>query len=208
MHHKLCQHLLTKYTRKATFGLFLHALLQHAPLKYEVVTMLAICQYRKPGVNLSAGKTKAELQPLANYVGNVVPNLVFHVQAKQLTGQLSCLLKNGETRMKQVGAALLHFPGTTVSEIFISGCSSSWQAHLELVNHYVPAVWRKWKKGPWAVHITLCSDNGVGQRREDMMSCCGDNLHTLITFQGQESRMQVTRMALWTKSRCALSVFY
>jgi len=34
------------------------------------------------------------------------------------------------------------------------------------------------------------------------------NLDTLITFQGQESRMQATRMALWTKSRWALSVFY
>ena len=46
------------------------------------------------------------------------------------------------------------------------------------------------------------------QRREDMTSCRSDNLDALITLQGQESRMQVTRMALWTKSRWALSVFY
>ena len=46
------------------------------------------------------------------------------------------------------------------------------------------------------------------QRREDMTSRRSDNSDALITFQGQESRMQVTRMALWTKSRWALNVFY
>ena len=40
------------------------------------------------------------------------------------------------------------------------------------------------------------------------MSRRSENLDALITFQGQELRMQVTRMALWTKSRWALSVFY
>ena len=29
---------------------------------------------------------------------------------------------------------------------------------------------------------------GYEQRREDIMSCRSDNLHTLMTFQGQESR--------------------
>ena len=38
------------------------------------------------------------------------------------------------------------------------------------------------------------------QRREDMTSRRSDNLYALITFQGQESWMQVTRIALWTKS--------
>ena len=38
------------------------------------------------------------------------------------------------------------------------------------------------------------------QRREDMTSRRSDNLYVLITFQEQESWMQVTRIALWTKS--------
>ena len=41
-----------------------------------------------------------------------------------------------------------------------------------------------------------------------MTSRRSDNLDALITFQGQESRMQATRMALWAKSRWALSIFY
>ena len=40
---------------------------------------------------------------------------------------------------------------------------------------------------------------GRVQRREDMTSRRSNNLDALITFQGQGSRMQVTRMALWTK---------
>ena len=46
------------------------------------------------------------------------------------------------------------------------------------------------------------------QRREDMTSHCSDNLYALITFQGQESWMQVTRITLWTKSRRVHGVFY
>ena len=41
-----------------------------------------------------------------------------------------------------------------------------------------------------------------------MMSHCSDNLHTLITFQGEELWMQVTRIAQWTKSQWAHSVIY
>ena len=46
------------------------------------------------------------------------------------------------------------------------------------------------------------------QRREDMTSRRSDNLYALVTCQGQESLMQVTRIALWTKSRRAHCVFY
>ena len=55
---------------------------------------------------------------------------------------------------------------------------------------------------------TNCLMLQVYQRREDMTSCHSDNLHALITFQEQELRMQVTRIALWTKSRWAQGVFY
>ena len=40
-----------------------------------------------------------------------------------------------------------------------------------------------------------------------MTSRRSDYLHVLITFQGQESWMQVTRMALWMKSQWAHGVF-
>ena len=41
-----------------------------------------------------------------------------------------------------------------------------------------------------------------------MTSRRSDNLSALITFQGQELWMQVTRIALWTKSRRAHGVLY
>ena len=59
----------------------------------------------------------------------------------------------------------------------------------------------------WSVELLAGGVHAMNQRREDMTSRRSDNLHTLITFQGQESQTQVTRMALWTKSRWALSVF-
>ena len=45
------------------------------------------------------------------------------------------------------------------------------------------------------------------QMREDMMSRRSDNQHALVMFQGEESWMQVKRIALWTKSRRAHCVF-
>ena len=50
-------------------------------------------------------------------------------------------------------------------------------------------------------------DTSGSQRREDMTSRRSDNSHALMTFQGQKSWMQATRIALWTKSRRAHSVF-
>lgn len=42
-----------------------------------------------------------------------------------------------------------------------------------------------------------------------MMSCCGDSLCVLMTFQGQESWIQATctKITLWAKSRRAHRVF-
>ena len=71
-----------EYTRKAIFGVYLHALLVHAPLQ-------RIFQQAK-----QIARATTNCQP-----GNAVPNLL-RLQAKQLTGQLSSSLKNGETRVK------------------------------------------------------------------------------------------------------------
>ena len=40
-----------------------------------------------------------------------------------------------------------------------------------------------------------------------MTSCRKDNQCALMTFQGQESWMEATRIALWAKSRRAHRVF-
>ena len=58
------------------------------------------------------------------------------------------------------------------------------------------------------IPYTCTTSSGLVKRREDMTSRRSNYLDALITFQGQESRMQFTRMALWTKSRWALCVFY
>ena len=93
----------------------------------------------------------------------------------------------------------------------------------ELYTHYYSVLCKLLNcKPPYLIHICFEHNHtpsgkkmvtGVqvitaSQRREDMTSRRSDNLDALITFQGQESRMQATRMALWTKSRWALSVFY
>jgi len=74
---------------------------------------------------------------------------LLHLRAKQLTGQLSSSLNHGETRVRRITAALPSFPDTTVSKSFLIGyCgSSSWQAHLEQISHYLlcgEGIW--WKK--------------------------------------------------------------
>ena len=140
MHHKLCLHLFfdpKESTTKAIFGTYLHALLVHAPLQYEVVCLQSVNTENQERIFQQAkqiARSTTNRQP-----GKVVPTLLLHLQAKQLTGQLSSSYNHGEARVKRVAAALPSFPGTTVSESFVNGCcgSSSWQAHLERISHYL-----------------------------------------------------------------------
>ena len=62
---------------------------------------------------------------------------------------------------------------------------------------------KDWRHKTTTTHLTVHT-----QRREDMTSCRSDNLYALITFQGQQLWMQVTRIALWMKSRRVHGVFY
>ena len=150
MHHKLCLHLFfdpKESTTKAIFGTYLHALLVHAPLQYEVVCLQSVNTENQERIFQQAkqiARSTTNRQP-----GKVVPTLLLHLQAKQLTGQLSSSYNHGEARVKRVAAALPSFPGTTVSESFVNGCcgNSSWQAHLERISHYLlcgEGIW--WKK--------------------------------------------------------------
>ena len=110
-------------------------------------------------------------------------------------------------RSVEVRARTRRFPEPMQTMVMSDESSSILNAALVLNESDIPGAVLS---APFERH----TENGgfcVGvsnQRREDMTSRRSDNLYALITFQGQESWMQVSRIALWTKSRRAQDVFY
>ncbi len=148
MHYELCQEMvcsLRECSRKAFFGIYLHALVMHAPVQYEVVCLRSVNTENQERIFQQAkqiAKSATNRQP-----SNVIPTLLPRLQAKQLTGKLSTSMGNGETRVQKAAFGVLPFPGTVVSEAFIRGRSSSWQAHLERISSFLlcgQGVW--WEK--------------------------------------------------------------
>ena len=73
----------------------------------------------------------------------------------------------------------------------IAGCSHFRDyMYQELMNHYTRSI-----------------QTSVPQRREDVTSRRSDNQCALMAFQGQESWMQATKIALWTKLQWVRRVF-
>ncbi len=117
----------------------------HAPVQYEVVCLRSVNTENQERIFQKSKQiaiTTTNRQP-----GNVVHTLLLRLQAKQLTGDLSASLRNGETRVKHAASAVPTFSGTVVYEDFIEGRSSSWQAHLGRISAYLlcgEGVW--WEK--------------------------------------------------------------
>ncbi len=148
LHHELCQQLIPHprdCSKRAFCGTYLHALVVHAPVQYEVVCLRSV---NTDNQEITFQQAKQIARTTTNrQAGNIIPTLFLKLQAKQLTRQLSASLENGETRVEPAASAAPCFDGTVVCEGFITERSSSWQAHLERISAFLlcgEGVW--WEK--------------------------------------------------------------
>lgn len=148
VHHELCLKLFphpSKCTRQALFGIYLHALIVHAPVLYEVVCLRSLNTENQERIFQQVkqiAKSVTNRQP-----SNIIPTLLLRLQARQLTGDLSSSLQCGESRVKQAALAVPNFSGTVITDDFLESRSSSWQAHLERISSFLlcgEGVW--WEK--------------------------------------------------------------
>lgn len=173
----------------AFFGIYLHSLSVHAPVQYELVCLRSLNTENQERIFQQAkqiAKSTTNQQP-----GNVIPAIILRLQAKQLTGDLSPSMDNGDTRVQKAAEGAPSFSGTEVNEDFLEGCTSSWQAHLERISSFLvygPGLW--WDKVP----------NGYKFFDGDEDDSFRQPGPPLLHFRSASlNEMQVSRKALWER---------
>lgn len=145
MHHELYKCIFTRLheiTHARLFGSYLHALVVHSPLQYEVVCLRSVNTKNQERIFQQA---KAIASATTNRkLENFIPSVMLRLQAKHLNGNLSSIFSALETEVKKAAKGIPEFKGTCVSSSFLSSRSYSWQVHLERISHYLVLGEGKW----------------------------------------------------------------
>ena len=157
-----------------------------------------------------AAQEPSPKQPCANLWESFQKSWKRQVQVLQISGQKFILISISLSHFWN-SIQLLHMVGREQGALSCSGKTGSALSHCStyICPFWVAFLWcwRDILRSAQSI-CTWEGRNTLLQRREDMMSCRSGNLYTLITFQGQETWVQVTWIALWTKSRRVQGVFY
>ena len=145
LHHEICKSIFTNphdtsYTK--FFGTYLHALVAHGPIQYEVVCLRSVNTENEERIFQQA-KTIASATTNRK-PENVIPSIMLRLQAKQLNGKIASTFAAAETDVKKVAKTVPEYERTCVPASFIKNRSHSWQAHLERISHYLVLGESKW----------------------------------------------------------------
>ena len=147
-HHELCSKLFTttkSITRRKLFGSYLHDLSTHAALQYEIVCLRSTNTENQEQIFQQAkhiAERTTNRQP-----DNVITNILVRLQAKQKLGTLLGSMTQQDSMVKRAAAGLKAFGPTKFPKTFIAERTSSWQAHMERISHYLlegEGIW--WKE--------------------------------------------------------------
>ncbi len=133
-------------THRKFFGIYLHALILHAPPQYEILNLKAANTEHEERL---FGQAKTIVQNASNrQPNNVIPNILLRLQAKQMKKDLYKSYHESNSRVSKAARELQ--PATENTHIpftFLTGRMSSWQEHLKRISPYLvpgPGIW--WKK--------------------------------------------------------------
>lgn len=138
LHHELCRQLFHKLhtlSRQKFFGLYLHALSCHAIKQYEVLCLKS-CNAENEEHLFGQAKTIA-LNITNRQPGNVLPNVLLCLQAKQLQNEMANAQNHLSKKISQEARAVYISQNTKISLHYISQRLDSWQAHLEDLSCYL-----------------------------------------------------------------------
>ena len=144
-HHELCCHLLTNpkhQSRSHLFSIYLHDLVAHAQPIYQLVCLRAVNTENQEHlfsqakhISMKANSCKPE---------NVLPKILLCMQAWQKAGECKESVHKEETIVSTAASKIDPYRGTLITNTFISGRLSSWQADLMRIISYL-----KYGDGIW-----------------------------------------------------------
>lgn len=148
MHHELCSQLFTHLkhtTHRAFFGIYLHALVVHAPKQLEIVSLKSCNSEHEERL---FGQAKDVAQSATNrQPQNIVPNILLRIQAKQKQRDLYNTLHTSLSRVaKEARNIQVNKDNSVFSQTFLTCRMHSWQAHLQSISQFLlpgKGVW--WK---------------------------------------------------------------
>ena len=130
-HHELCKELFTKVhagmTQGKMFGSYLHALVAHAPLQYEVISLHSVNTENQERIFSQAKKTATATSN--RLPQNIVSSLVIRLQAKTEIKGVSAIVKSSESRVAKASKGIHPYKDTTITRSFLRQRLKSWQQH-------------------------------------------------------------------------------
>lgn len=128
------------------FGIYLHALVIHAPNQYEIMNLKSANTEHEERL---FGQAKNMVQNTTNrQPATVIPNVLLRLQARQKKGMLH---KQYHQSCNRISKAIQEMTGepknTVVEQDYISNRMQSWEAHLKRISTYLSngeGVW--WQK--------------------------------------------------------------
>ena len=127
------------------FGIYLHAITQHAPQQLEIVNLKSTNTEHEERL---FGQAKDMVHKATNRKPqNVIPNILLRLQAKQKRGDMYISYHSALSRVSKAVSELKHDgANTTITHSFLTGRMSSWQENLKRISPFLrrgEGVW--WK---------------------------------------------------------------
>ena len=149
IHFELCCelfHTTNTISHQKMFGIYLHALLIHAPIQYEIMNLKSANTEHEERL---FGQAKNMVQNTTNrQPATVIPNVLLRLQARQKKGMLHKEYHQSCNRISKEIQEMRGEPKNTVVELdYISNRMQSWEAHLQRISPYLTkgeGVW--WQK--------------------------------------------------------------
>lgn len=167
-HHELCRELFTKVhagmTQGKMFGSYLHALVAHAPLQYEVISLRSVKTENQERIFSQARKTATATSN--RHPQNIVSSLVIRLQAKTEIKGVSAIVKSSESRVAKASKGIHPYKGTAITRSFLRQRLKSWQQHLKRISPFLASGEDVWWESIDGGYLFRDSDNDVENHSE------------------------------------------
>lgn len=166
-HHELCKQLfpqLKTQTLTHFFGIYLHAIVVHAPLQFQIMSLSSLNAESQE--RLFSQAKRLSLRATNRKSDNVLPTILVGIQARQKMGGTKSSTVEQESIVKSVSSKVPTYTGTAIEKSFINKRLSSWQAHLERISTYLICGQGIWWEENQDSYIFYDSDSNVNYHPE------------------------------------------
>ena len=138
LHHALCKQLfsnLKTQSQSHLFGIYLHALVAHAPPQFQFMSLSSVNAESQE--HLFSQAKRISLRATNRKHDHVLPTILVSIQARQKMGYYKISSTEQESIVRSVSSKLTEYQGTVIEKCFINARLPSWQAHLVRISMFL-----------------------------------------------------------------------